>query len=72
MNKALCLLLYGFLALQASVLQSTAAQRSAADQALWDKALKACNSPQYSSGARPVVNYTKRTFKCVEPGSTRH
>lgn len=72
MNKAICLLLLGFLALQVPMAPSSAAQRSAADQALWEKALKACNSPQYSSGARPVVNYTKRTFKCVEPGSTRH
>lgn len=70
MNKPLCLLLLGFLALQSSSLQVSAA-RSAADQALWEKANKACNGPQYPSGARPVVNYTNRTFKCVEPGTSR-
>ena len=45
--------------------------RSAADQALLEKAIKACNGPQYPSGARPVVNYGRGTFQCVEPGSTR-
>ena len=49
-----------------------AAERSAADQALLAKAIKACNGPQYPSGARPVVNYGRGTFQCVEPGSTRH
>lgn len=48
-----------------------AAERSAADQALLTKAIQSCNGPQYPSGARPVVNYDRGTFQCVEPGSTR-
>lgn len=47
------------------------AAQSAANQALLAKAIKACNGPQYPSGARPVVNYSRGTFQCVEPGSTR-
>lgn len=50
---------------------SLAAERSAADQALWAKANKVCNGPQYPSGARPVVNYSRGTYKCVETGSSR-
>lgn len=50
---------------------ATYAAPSAADQALLAKAIKTCNGPQYPSGARPVVNYSRGTFQCVEPGSTR-
>lgn len=49
-----------------------AAELTPAQQALWQRANKECNSPKYPSGARPVVNYAKMTFKCVEPGSSRH
>ena len=42
-----------------------------AGQALRARAIKACNGPQYPSGATPRVNYTKGTFRCIEPGSTR-
>lgn len=59
----------------AALLSQTAsagyAAQSAADKALQAKAIKACNGPQYPSGARPVVNYSRGTFQCVEPGSTR-
>lgn len=44
-----------------------AAQRSAADQALYEKAVAACNGPQYPSGARPYINYAGGWFRCVEP-----
>ena len=43
-----------------------------AGQALRARAIKACNGPQYPSGATPRINYTKGTFQCIEPGSTRH
>lgn len=44
-----------------------AAQRSDADQALYEKAVAACNGPQYPSGARPYINYAGGWFRCVEP-----
>lgn len=43
------------------------ADRSAADQALYEKAVAACNGPQYPSGARPYINYAGGWFRCVEP-----
>lgn len=43
------------------------AERSAADQALYEKAVAACNGPQYPSGARPYINYAGGWFRCVEP-----
>lgn len=43
------------------------AARSAADQALYEKAVAACNGPQYPSGARPYINYAGGWFRCVEP-----
>lgn len=48
-----------------------AGQRSAADQALYEKAVKACNGPQWPNGARPYINYSGGWFRCVEPRSTR-
>jgi hypothetical protein len=48
-----------------------AAGMTAAEQALWAKANKVCNGPQYPSGSRIVVNYARNTFKCVELGSSR-
>lgn len=41
--------------------------RSAADQALYEKAVAACNGPQYPSGAHPYINYAGGWFRCVEP-----
>jgi len=49
----------------------SAAQRTAAEQALLEAAIKSCNGPQYPSGAQPIVNYGRGTFTCLEPGSTR-
>ncbi len=41
--------------------------RSAADQALYEKAVRACNGPQYPNGARPIINYSGGWFRCQEP-----
>jgi hypothetical protein len=43
------------------------AERSAADQALYERAVAACNGPKYPSGARPFINYAGGWFRCVEP-----
>ena len=43
-----------------------ARQRSAADQALYEKALKDCSSPKRANRAWPQVNYTRGTYRCVE------
>lgn len=43
------------------------AARSAADQALYEKAVAACNGPNYPSGAHPYINYAGGWFRCVEP-----
>jgi hypothetical protein len=43
------------------------AERSAADQALYQRAVAACNGPKYPSGARPYINYAGGWFRCVEP-----
>lgn len=69
--KHLSLLLACAIALMPLAAPGRAAQRSAADQALLNRAIKACNGPQYPSGARPVVNYGRGTFKCVELGTER-
>ena len=44
-----------------------AAQRSAADKQLYQRAVKACNSNSYPSGTRPYINYAGGWFRCVEP-----
>lgn len=50
-----------------------AAQRSAADQALYEKARKECmNFRRYPDGARPIINYKGGWFRCQEPKHTRH
>jgi hypothetical protein len=41
--------------------------RTAAERALYEKAVRACNSPAYSNGATPFINYEKGWFRCVEP-----
>lgn len=45
----------------------SAGQRSAADQALYEKAVKACSGPRWPDGARPYINYAGGWFRCVEP-----
>jgi hypothetical protein len=45
----------------------SAKQRSAADKALFDKAVRDCNGPRYPNGARIDINYKKGTYRCVEP-----
>jgi hypothetical protein len=48
-----------------------AKQRSAKDQALFEKAQKECNGNHYPSGARPVINYKQGTFRCQEARTSR-
>lgn len=46
------------------------AKRSAADQALYDRARKECNNTRiYPSGAIPIINYKGSWFRCHEPCS---
>ena len=44
-----------------------AAQKSAANKQLYQRAVKACNSNSYPSGTRPHINYGGGWFRCVEP-----
>ncbi len=44
---------------------SVAKQRTASEQALFEKARKECNSPQYVNGARVQINYAKGTYRCI-------
>lgn len=39
-------------------------KRSAADQKLYEKARKACSGPEYPNGARIIINYKGRWFRC--------
>lgn len=48
-----------------------AKQRSAKDQALFEKARKECNGNLYPSGAHPVINYKQGTFRCQEVRDSR-
>jgi hypothetical protein len=70
MMKRRLLLLCAAISLQGLGLGQSA-ELSAVDKALWAKANKVCNGPQYPSGARIVVNYARGTFQCVELGSSR-
>jgi len=45
----------------------TAGQRSAADQALYERAIRDCRSPKWPDGARPLINYAGGWYRCVEP-----
>ena len=45
----------------------TAGQRSAADQALYERAMRDCRSPKWPDGARPLINYAGGWYRCVEP-----
>lgn len=47
------------------------AKRSAADQAFYEKAKKACQSSSYPPGTRPIINYKDRWYRCQEPKSYR-
>jgi len=51
---------------------ASAGQRSAQDQALYEKAMADCNSPRWPNGARPFINYSGGWYRCVEPGNSRH
>ena len=42
------------------------AQKSAKDQALYERALKDCSSPRRANRAWPQVNYARGTYRCVE------
>ncbi len=44
-----------------------AGQRSAADQALYQRAVKDCSGPKWPDGARPHINYAGGWYRCVEP-----
>ena len=47
---------------------SADAKRSAADQALYERARKECNNVRkYPDGARPIINYKGGWFRCQEP-----
>jgi hypothetical protein len=54
-------------ALTMSVSSAAQAERSVADQRLYEKARKACSGPQYPNGARPHINYAGGWFRCVRP-----
>ena len=46
------------------------AKRTAADQALYERARKECNNTRiYPSGATPIINYKGGWFRCHEPCS---
>ena len=59
-------------ALMVPVSSATHAAKSAADQRLYEKARKVCNGPQYSSGARPFINYAGGWFRCIELKWEKH
>jgi hypothetical protein len=43
------------------------AARPAAQQRLYEKAVKVCSAPEYPYGTRPYINYAGGWFRCVEP-----
>ena len=51
---------------------ASAGQRSAQDQALYEKAMADCNSPRWPNGARPFINSHGRGYRSLEPGNNRH
>ena len=65
MKNCKILLTLGFMVVATGT--SLAAQRSDADQALYQQAVAACSGPRYPSGARPYINYAGGWFRCVEP-----
>jgi hypothetical protein len=65
--KCLTLTLLATAAILAAA-SSADAKRSAADQALYEKARKECNNfRKYPDGARPIINYKGGWFRCQEP-----
>jgi hypothetical protein len=70
MKKLLICLQTAFFVLQ--VAPAAEAKRSAADQALYERARKECNDiRKYRDGARPIINYKGGWFRCQEPKSSR-
>ncbi len=47
------------------------ADRTPAQQSLYQQATKDCNGPHYPCGARPYINYSGGWWGCVEPRSCR-
>jgi hypothetical protein len=66
--RKLLLLLFAC-TLMVPVSSAAQAERSAADQRLYEKARKTCSGPQYPNGVRPYINYAGGWFRCVEPHS---
>jgi len=65
--KGLTLTLLATAAILAAA-SSADAKRSAADQALYEKARKECNNfRKYPDGARPIINYKGGWFRSPEP-----
>ena len=52
-------------ALTVSVSSAAQAERSAADQRLYEKARKACSGPRYPNGANLHINYAGGWFRCA-------
>lgn len=44
-----------------------AAERSAKDQALYEKAVQDCYSARWPNGAQIVINYAGGWYRCQEP-----
>lgn len=58
-----------FTSILAVISTADAKTRSAADQALYEKAIKDCNSPKRANSAWPLINYAGGWYRCVEPNS---
>ena len=52
-------------ALMVPVSSAAQAERSAADQRLYEKARKACSGPRYPNGANLHINYAGGWFRCA-------
>lgn len=53
----------------AAAVPADAKQRSAADQALYEKARAACNGPQWPNGSRITINYGAGWYRCDPPSN---
>ncbi|MCA3573001.1 MAG: hypothetical protein IOC86_03730 [Aestuariivirga sp.] len=60
------LLAFALAGLGATPDAAEAREKSAKDQALYEKALKDCTSPRRANRAWPQVNYKAGTYRCVE------
>jgi hypothetical protein len=66
------ILLFAIVAGLAAALSGGAeARRSPKDQALYERAVKECNGPEYPGGAHPYINYSGGWFRCVSESKTR-